>query len=127
MEALVAKTDRSGIAIGVSCLSLGALAAFVVTRGTLAGWVVAAVLAIVVVGLVRRLRWAGTWAKVIFWFLLVMGVFYVMPSQEMDQLSGRKPPELAELLPTAIGLVALALLNLHLLGLVKEGWRKAWF
>ena len=114
------------LSIGFVCLVFAAIAAYGVMAGNVVSWTLAILCALVIVGLVRRVRWGRRWAVGLQWFLLFLGFALVMPPEAGVPVKQPFPPLETAVLRMVV-VCGVALLCLHLLGRHKKAFRDAWF
>lgn len=116
---------RFYLALAAVCLVVAAVGVHSAANGA---WFGVAVSVVLIAGLVRRVRWGRNLGVAFFWLMLLMGVFAAMPSRvEGDQIMGRESASLEQVVTELVVLCSLALVCLHLLGIYKERFRRAWF
>ena len=116
---------RFHLALALVCLAVTSVGVYAATNG---GWIGVGIAVLLLVGLIRQVRWGRNMAVAFFWLMLLMGVFAAMPSRvEGDQIMGVESASVAQVVTELVVLCTVALVCLHLLGIYKERFRKGWY
>ena len=78
---------RFHLALAIVCFALAGSGAYAASNGA---WFGVGIAILLLIGLIRRVRWGRNLAVAYFWLMLLLGVFSVMPSRiEGDQIMGQ--------------------------------------